>query len=229
MLEEKAHLTKDLKFAVISAIVSALILLPILANIMGSPFSATSTFNNVALINEDTTSNNNSDEISILTQFQSGHDFRRISPAGVQTDETSDFVVGQQSLKLSTDGNGSPVFTRRTSISPSIDLTDKTLGIWLKVSSVNNIQELRITVTGDKFQTLRNYWLFTSDGKISTSLNDNKWTFLTIDPENIRDFGNPDLSNIDTIQLRVVDKGQGPVSVWFNGLSSIDATSQKFK
>jgi hypothetical protein len=66
---------------------------------------------------------------------------------------------------------------------------------------------------GDRFESYRNYWIFSSDGKINTLLDNNEWSVVTIGSENISDFGSPDLSNIDTIQLRLIDKGQGPVSV----------------
>lgn len=191
---------------------------------MISPSSAAS-FSSVSLASEDSASINNSKGMTVITQFQTDHGFRKISSTGVQTNETSDFVIGQQSLKLTTDGHGSPAFTRRTNISPSIDLTNKTLAVWIKVSDTSNIRELRVTVTGDKFQTFRNYWMYTSDGKINASLSDNKWTLVTISPENIRDFGKPDMSKINAIQLRVVDKGQDSVSVWFNSLSSTETNS----
>ncbi|MGI0049787.1 MAG: hypothetical protein ACREAW_09625, partial [Nitrososphaera sp.] len=203
-----------------ATIISALILLPILIHIMSSPSFTTSTFDSLAPIAEDDIFGNTSGEISMVTQFQTGHGFKRMGSTGVQLDDTSDFVVGKQSMQLATVGDGSPVFTRRIGISPTIDLSEKSLIVWLKVSDVSNTQELRVTVTSDRFQTLRNYWINTMDGKINTPLKDNEWTAVTLGPENIRDFGNPDLSKIDTIQLRVVDNGQGPVSVWFNGLFS---------
>jgi hypothetical protein len=159
----------------------------------------------------------------MITQFQSGHDFVLMATAGSQVDDTGDFILGRQSLKLNTNGEGSPTFTRMTYMTPPIDLTEKSLKVLLKVTDIDMIKELRVTVTADKFQTFRNYWIVNATGGISTSLGDNEWAAIEIGPENIRDFGNPDVSKIDTIQLRIVDKSDGPVSVWFNGLAFVDS------
>jgi hypothetical protein len=158
----------------------------------------------------------------MITYFQVEHGFKKMGSAGFQVDDTDEFALGKQSLKLSTNGDGVAVFTRKTGVSPSIDLANSSLKLWLKVSEAQNIKELRVTVTGDRFQSLRNYWIYTSDGSISTPLRDNQWTVLTIQPQNIRDFADPDLSKIDTIQLRIADNNKGTVSVWFNGLAIVE-------
>lgn len=220
MQSKYTSISKDVKFTMVAAVVSCIIMLPILLHLTST--SSNASVNNVILVGEETTSYD-SDEVSTLTQFQTTNEFRKLSASGLQEDDISDFVIGQQSLKLTTDGNSSPVFTRKTGIAPSIDMTDKSVAIWLKVSNAENLGELRVTVTGDRFQTLRNYWIDTKDGKIGTPLIDNEWILVTISPENIRDFGSPDVSKIDTIQLRVVDKGgNNPVTIWFNGLALVD-------
>lgn len=182
--------------------------------------------------NEELSSSNTSDVLdlvskeeekeSIIDAFQEGHSFFiQINESGSQEDDHQDYVLGQQSLKLTTNGDGTAVFTRKTGISPPIDLENKLLKVWLKVSDTTKIKELRVTVTGDRFESLRNYWLYGSDG-ISTELADNKWVVVTVEPQKMRDLGLPDLSRVDTIQLRIADNGTGPVSVWFNGLEMVD-------
>jgi hypothetical protein len=135
-------------------------------------------------------------------------------------DDTNEFVLGKQSRVLTTDSNSSAVFSRKIGILQTIDLTENVIQVWIKVSDISKIKELRVSVTADRFESYRNYWISSPDGKIGTPLDNNEWTAATLGPENIRDFGNPNLSKIDTMQLRVVDNGQGPVSVWFNGLFS---------
>jgi hypothetical protein len=208
----------DIKLTMIAAIVSALILLPIVLHFVNSSSFEDSSSNQAAPLRSHDSSSFDIDPVSMITDFQAEHGFKKMGSAGFQMDDTAEFVIGQQSLKLSTNGDGIAVFTRKIDISPAIDLTNSSLKIWLKVSDVQNIKELRVTVTGDRFQTLRNYWIYTSDGSISTPLNDDEWTLLTIESQNIRDFANPDLSKIDTIQLRVADDSSGALSVWFNGL-----------
>ena len=159
-----------------------------------------------------------------ITTFQAGHGFKKMNPSGIQLDDSEDHVIGQQSLKLTTGGDGLAVFTRIIGISPPLDLDEKSMKVWVKVSDVSKIRELRVTVTGDKFETYRNYWI-SGPGVNSTDLKDNEWSVVTIRAENMRDVGAVDISRIDTIQLRVVDDGTGPVSVRFNGLATLEYSS----
>lgn len=157
-----------------------------------------------------------------ITNFQSGHGFKQQSVAGIQIDDTTDFVIGKQSLKLITSGNGQTVFTR-TNLSPSIDFTGKFLKVWIKISDTYNISELRIMITGDNFQTYKSYWIH-GNGEINPKvkyLSKNQWNLVTISLTQTDNFGSPDISNINAIEIRVKDAGIRPVTVWFNGISLI--------
>lgn len=159
---------------------------------------------------------------SMIANFQPGHGFlNQVTAGGMQTDDGDDYTLGEQSLRLTTSGDESAVFTRKANISPHLDLENKLLKVWLKVSDTSKLDELRITVTGDEFETHRNFWLY-SPNQFSTPIENNQWTILTIGPEAIEDVGSPDLSRIDTIQLRLADNGSGPVSVWFNGIEAVE-------
>src|SRR5262245_45796547 len=57
-----------------------------------------------------------------ITTFQAGHGFKKMNPSGMQLDDSENHVLGQQSLKLTTDGDGLAVFTRIIGISPPLDL-----------------------------------------------------------------------------------------------------------
>jgi hypothetical protein len=219
LLKKHLIIPADLKFGIIAAIASALIFIPVLINIIESSSTSTSTSNPWKAINSISDPSIMLNGEYVITKFQIDHAFKRLGSAGNQQDDGNNFVLGNQSLKLSTGGDGLPVFTRKISISPNLDLSEKSINILLKASEVSNIQELRVSVTADRFQTYRDYWIISGVRGINTPINDNDWALITIDTENIRDFGNPDLSKIDTIQLRVVDQGGAPVSVWFNGLS----------
>jgi len=74
---------------------------------------------------------------TVITNFQSGHGFIKQSAAGTQSDDTINYIKGNQSLKLVTDGLSSAVFTRRSSISPTLDLTNKYLKVWVKVDNTS--------------------------------------------------------------------------------------------
>lgn len=94
-----------------------------------------------------------------ISNFQRGHGFTKLGGSGTQTDDTVDFVLGTQSLKLKTEGDGLEVVTRKSAISPRIDFTDTQLKLWIKISDVNKLSEFRITVTSDDFVNYGNYWI----------------------------------------------------------------------
>jgi hypothetical protein len=97
---------------------------------------------------------------TVIEDFQERHGFKKVGRSGIQTDDTTDFVAGAQSLKLQTEGDGSTVTTRKLDILPSIDFTDKQLRVWVKVSDIDKLSEFRIAVSSDDFENYRNYWIY---------------------------------------------------------------------
>ncbi len=96
---------------------------------------------------------------SMITDFQSQHGFRKVQGPGTQSDDTVDFVFGAQSLKLETDGDGLEVITRKAGILPSIDFTGQQLKLWIKISDISEVAEIRVLVSNDGFKDFRNYWI----------------------------------------------------------------------
>ncbi len=94
----------------------------------------------------------------IIDTFANGHSYSKQSISGKQEDDMSYSVEGLQSLKLTTDGDGRSVFTRKKE-SKVIDFTGKTLKLWTKISDSSRLRELRITVTNDEFENYRNFWI----------------------------------------------------------------------
>ncbi|HLE35087.1 MAG TPA: polysaccharide deacetylase family protein [Nitrososphaerales archaeon] len=158
---------------------------------------------------------------TLITDLGPGHGFAKWVTIGKQVDNTDDFVIGNQSLKLTTEGDGQAVYTRKTKISPAIDFTDKFLKVWVKVNDTSKISELRVSITGDNFKTFRDYRLHGLAFE-AKQLGNNQWNEVIIMPSQTIDIGTPDISNINAIQLRVADKGTGAVTAWFNGLALLE-------
>jgi peptidoglycan/xylan/chitin deacetylase (PgdA/CDA1 family) len=156
----------------------------------------------------------------VVTNFQPDHGFIIQSGAGSQADDLSTFALGEQSLRITTEGDGTPVFTRKA-LSPPLNFTDRFLKVWVKVDSVDSIRELRISATGDDFRTWTDYWIAGS-GADASFLQDDKWNVVTLSLGQARAIGDPDTSRIDSIQVRVADSGTGvPVTVWLNGIALV--------
>lgn len=97
---------------------------------------------------------------TIIETFENGHGYLKQSSSGKQEDDTSYSVNGLQSLKLTTDGDGRSVFTRKREISKVIDFHGKTIKLWIKISDSSRLHELRVTVTNDDFGNYRDFWIF---------------------------------------------------------------------
>jgi peptidoglycan/xylan/chitin deacetylase (PgdA/CDA1 family) len=141
---------------------------------------------------------------------------------GNQTDDRVDLAMGEQSLRIVTQGDGLPVFTRKSDISPALNFTDRLLKVWIKVNGTDNVSELRVTVTNDEFQTFADYWIAGDMSADASFLRENQWNVLTLSPSQSGFLGSPDISSVNSVQVRVVDNGLGsPVTVWLNSLSLV--------
>jgi hypothetical protein len=96
---------------------------------------------------------------TMLDTFKKGHSYYLQSAAGKQEDDISYSVDGSQSLKLTTEGDGRPVFTRKTGSSKVIDFTGKTVKLWARVSDISKLDEFRVTVSNDGYKSYRNFWI----------------------------------------------------------------------
>ena len=156
----------------------------------------------------------------VVTNFQPGHGFVMQSSAGSQLDDPLTFALGEQSLRITTDGDGTSVFSRKA-ITPPLNFTDRMLKAWIKVDGVDNIRELRISVTGDDFRTWTDYWI-AGAGAEAEFLQDNRWNVITLGLAQTMATGSPDTSRVDGVQVRVTDRGTGEAAtVWFNGIALV--------
>lgn len=156
----------------------------------------------------------------VISNLQQDHGFVLQSSAGTQQDDLAEYALGTQSLKITSDGNGEPVFTRKE-LSPALNFTDRMLKIWIKIDGVGNIGELRLSATGDDFRNWADYWI-SGDKARATFLRDNQWNVITLSSAQATMVGRPDLSHIDSIQLRVSDVGRArQANVWINGIALV--------
>lgn len=157
---------------------------------------------------------------SVLNNFQSGHGFVKQSAAGTQTDDTTIFIKGSQSLKLTTDGLGSAVFTRKASISPNLNITRKQIKIWLRIDDPTKISELFVYLSSDNLSTA---WYTLKPSDDITSIKANTWVPVTFSfGRNSTTTGSPNKAAINCIQVRCKDDTTGAINVWYGGIESFD-------
>lgn len=160
----------------------------------------------------------------IITNFISPHGFGLGSANGTQTNDTTNYIRGSQSLKLTTVGNGTATFSLKTNISPTINLTGKQTKIWLMVDKPLNISQLFFYFSSDNVVA---NWVTVKPSNDVTCLKPNVWECLTFSfkGRDTQTTGSPILTAINSVQIRVVDDGTTPVNLNINEIALFPAPS----
>lgn len=153
---------------------------------------------------------------TVITNFQSGHGFVKTSANGSAADDTSDFVKGIQSLKITTNGSANDIKYGKTSFT-AFSLSSRQISAWIKVDDVSKLRYLWIYLSSDTSYT--NRYVLKIDNDIS-QLKSGVWSKVTISFSESTTTGSPDKSAIVAIQLYAQDNGTGAVNINWGGLSS---------
>lgn len=167
---------------------------------------------------------------TVITSFASGHGFFSSGP-GTEADYTSDYVMGSQCLRVVTDGAGGVHYSKKNSISPTIDITGKQIRIWVKIPDLNDLANiLTMTVYLGSDNVVSNYiskefGFLGSPSQRHFIAADNDWTGITLSLGEFTTAGSPTLSAINSVWLRVSDKNGSPVTVLWGGVELIPQPS----
>src|SRR3990167_7940374 len=159
---------------------------------------------------------------TVITNLQSGHGYTKQSAAGTQSDDTADYIKGNQSLKLVTDGDASAVVTRKSSISPAIDLTNKYLKVWVKVDNTANVQEFWFYASSNNFSSAWYSWGINDDiTQMTNDATSGVWVPITLPFSEASITGSPNRAAINAIQWRVKDKNSTAITANWGGMSAL--------
>lgn len=163
---------------------------------------------------------------TVITNLQSGHGFVAGGTGGSQTDDTTDFIKGSQSLELVTNGAGAAKFTTNTSFSP-IDLTGKYLKVWIKVDNTDNVAEYWFYAASDAALSNRYTWKIEDDiSQMTRDATSAVWVPITLSFSEATITGSPDRSAITAIRWRVTDKNSTAITANWGGMSSLPEPSK---
>jgi peptidoglycan/xylan/chitin deacetylase (PgdA/CDA1 family) len=161
---------------------------------------------------------------TLLTAFQSPHGFGIVSANGSQTNDTTNFVRGSQSLKIVTNGLGNPTTTQKSSISPTINVTGKSFKVKVMADKPTNITQLYFYFSSDNVVA---NWFTVKPSNYIQVLKPNVWTTLTFSQgRDAQTTGAPNLAAINALAVRVVDDGTTVVNVNVNEISTFNPPSQ---
>jgi peptidoglycan/xylan/chitin deacetylase (PgdA/CDA1 family) len=164
---------------------------------------------------------------SWITKFEAGHGFTANAGTSNLAD-TSDFVVGTQSVVIETDGTGTPSTLQKLGFA-AIDFTDKDLKIWVKVENVTHMTALDVTLGDATLANAFRFRLRSSQGQ--QWMTDGDWVSFAVPwaATNYALIGTPNRAAISSISIRAIDDATGAhVKVHFNGLALTDEPVAKY-
>lgn len=166
----------------------------------------------------------------VVTSFPSGHGWVGAG-AGTASDDTVDFVLGDRSLKIVTQGTGAAAYATKTLAAP-MDLSDKFLRMAVKVDDYTKLASLELFISTDS--------AFTNYAKASLVPNpvvgwpwipSGQWVIATISLGDLQVLaGTPaPYSSINTFRVRATDIGGGvgnAVTAHYNLVSASKAPTR---
>ena len=163
-----------------------------------------------------------------ITQFQDAQKCTVSSDAPANLADTSDFVLGTQSVSFDTDGRGSVSTLQQLEIAP-VDFTDNDLKIWVKVDHVAHLAALDVWLGDSGLHDLYKFRLRSTQSQ--QFMTDGDWVSFTVawSPDNYAVEGTPDRTAISEVAIRAADDGTGnPVRVHLNGLALVPEPIQRY-
>lgn len=156
-----------------------------------------------------------------LQQFQAGHGYEKSTGTGTLSDDTSDFVIGSQSLKLVTAGDEVQTHVRKKSTGP-YDFTDKDLRVTFKVSGLAHVETFEIFLSSDNLATNNVHYPISIP--VQPYIADGEWASVTIswgDLANNFPPGTISRSKVNFVEFRFEDDGTAPVTFHVNEIAAV--------
>jgi hypothetical protein len=159
----------------------------------------------------------------MVSALQTGHGWTAITPASSNLNDTSDYILGSQSAKITSAGTASAMSFDKTSL--TVDATAKFIRLWLKVSDLSKLNYIQLYL-GDS--TLANNY----NGQIvngtaawrntQSVVRTGEWTVLDVPFTDLTSVtGTPSRSAITRARITVMDNNTGPITVSLNGLALV--------
>jgi peptidoglycan/xylan/chitin deacetylase (PgdA/CDA1 family) len=154
----------------------------------------------------------------IITTFQSGHGYANNAGGSANLNDTSQYVLGTQSVSATTSGTGTAKTIKRTGFT-AINATGLVPRVWLKVDDDTNLSQLQLYL-GDT--ALANCYVWPMQATSSPRwLTAGDWHMLTLSWGEAQITGTPTRSAITDAQFRVQDNAAGAVTVHMSGIALV--------
>lgn len=141
--------------------------------------------------------------------------------SGTLSEDTTDFVVGTQSLKFVTNGDEVQTRVRKKSVGP-YDFTGKDLRVTFKVDGLAHVETFSIYLSSDNLSTTNVH--YTISTPFQPFIADGEWASVTIswgDLVNNFPAGSIKRSAVNYIDLRFEDDEKAPVTFHVNEIAAV--------
>jgi peptidoglycan/xylan/chitin deacetylase (PgdA/CDA1 family) len=163
-------------------------------------------------------------DTKVQTIFDSGHGFTAAAPSsGSQADDSSVFLLGSQSVRLTTTGASGVQATRKTGMT-ALDASSSYLAVTVRVDHPERLSSLRLDVSSDTFTNWSSYEAISpSTNAIQPLLVANEWVTLLCPWAAFAVGGGAGATRnaLTGFQVRCTDNGAGPIQMWVNKISLV--------
>jgi hypothetical protein len=161
----------------------------------------------------------------VFQQFQSGHGYEKSTGTGTLSEDTSDYVIGSQSLKLVTAGDEVQTRVRKKSVGP-YDFTGRDLRVTFKVEGLAHVEDFEIFLSSDNLAT--NNVHYPISNPVQPYIADGEWASVTISwGDLVNNFppGTITRSKVNFVEFRFEDDGKAPVTFHVNEVAAVPEPS----
>jgi hypothetical protein len=153
----------------------------------------------------------------VISNFQSGHGWVKETTSGTMTDEATDFIRGNQCLKLVGPSDGNTPRLKLT-LGTLLDITGKVIKIILKVDNPAALVNLQLAWSSDGFAA--NWVLVNFKAFAPSLLPANEWFILTVTPSMVTETqGSTNLTAINAFRFYMRANNGVSTTLWLGGLS----------
>lgn len=156
-----------------------------------------------------------------ITLFQSGHGWTQTGGAGTtDLNRSTDAAVGSQYARLVTQGLGTGTPARLTGTGMSVDLTNKTLWLLMRVTGSDQLDNVQVYAGNSGFAA---YYMFQldryTDVRAKAWFREGEWCWMPFGFEVATTTGTPPRAAISDMRVTIIDHG-GPVTADIAGLAT---------
>ncbi|HCB59110.1 MAG TPA: hypothetical protein DEP82_14640 [Arthrobacter bacterium] len=158
---------------------------------------------------------------NLLTSFQAGHGWTSANTPLSVADDTTDYTLGKQSIKVVTTTANDPASIQKTGL--TLDVTGKTFRIWFKVDGLANLSEV-LLYAGDTALANTYSWVLLDGLGVSAQqfTKDGEWISMTVSWGDVTVVGTPNRAALQNVRLRVRAINGQSVTAHFNGVALVN-------